>query len=138
MRTKDLCKLNYRLLNQLADELKKFVKEHQGEQGFIDLRLQDEEENENAYDNIISIAYLGAYETPLEVVIKAIRYNAKLDVLEVLYDTYCENVKVVWSLDDIKSAENDEDLEWESLNHSEFLDYTKTIFAITEFINEYV
>lgn len=137
MRTKDLCKLNYRLLNQLADELRKFVKEHQGEKGFIDLRLQDDEDKRFVYDEIFSIAYTGPYESPVEVKMKAIRYNEKYDVLEVLYDErFGGGVNVVWSVDDIKNADDEED--WDILNESQVLDYTKSVFAITEFINEYV
>lgn len=136
MRTKDLCKLNYRLLNQLADELKKFVKEHQGEQGFIDLRLQDDEKNNFTYDEIFSIAYTGPYDSPVEVKIKAIRYNEEFDYLEVLYDERVGGgVNVVWSVDDIKNAEEDD---WELIPDCLTLDYVKTIFAITKSINEYV
>lgn len=131
MRKKNLMKLNYRLLNQLADELKIFVKEHQGEKGFIDLRLQDDEDNHFVYDEIFSIDYTGPYDSPVEVKIRAIRYNEEFDYLEVLYD----DVNVVWSVDDIKNAEEDD---WELIPDCLTLDYVKTIFAITEFINEYV
>lgn len=136
MRKKNLMKLNYRLLNQLADELKTFVKEHQGEKGFIDLRLQDDEKNNFTYDEIFSIDYTGPYESPVEVKIKAIRYNEEFDYLEVLYDECVGGgVNVVWSVDDIKNAEEDE---WEVIPDCLTLDYVKTIFSITEFINEYV
>lgn len=136
MRKKNLMKLNYRLLNQLADELKTFVKKHQGEKGFIDLRLQDDEKNNFTYDEIFSIDYTGPYESPVEVKIKAIRYNEEFDYLEVLYDECVGGgVNVVWSVDDIKNAEEDE---WEVIPDCLTLDYVKTIFSITEFINEYV
>lgn len=136
MRKKNLMKLNYRLLNQLADELKTFVKKHQGEKGFIDLRLQDDEKNNFTYDEIFSIDYTGPYESPVEVKIKAIRYNEEFDYLEVLYDECVGGgVNVVWSVDDIKNAEEDE---WEAIPDCLTLDYVKTIFSITEFINEYV
>lgn len=133
MRKKNLMKLNYRLLNQLADELKVFVKEHQGEKGYIDLRLQDEDKDKLTYDEILSIAYIEDYG-PVEVSIKAIRYKEveNANWLEVLYEVSTE---VLWSEEDIKNADEDD---WEVIPDGLTLDYVKTIFAITEFINEYV
>lgn len=135
---KTLQDLSYDHINDMASQLKEFVKQHQGEKGYIDLRLNDDDyvhHQTGKYDEIFTISYVGAYESPEEVLVKAIRYNEKDDTLEILTEDYCYGNVVVWSEDDIKNANEDD---WESITQSDVLDCTKTIFSIAEFIEEYI
>jgi hypothetical protein len=139
MGKKTLTEICYAHINEMAEQVKMFVKEHQGEKGYIDLRKDDDYKNNHSlpqYDEIVTIAYIGEYETPEDVVVKAVRYDKEYDVLEILYDNRCcGSVVVVWSEDDIKKADEDD---WEIVNESQVLDYTKTIFELAEFLEEYV
>ena len=136
---KTLQDLSYDHINDMASQLKEFVKQHQGEKGYIDLRLNDDDYVNNKtgkYDEIITISYIGAYESPEEVLVKAIRYNKKYDTLEILTEDRCYgSVVVVWTEDNIKNADEDD---WEIISNSDVLDYVKTIFNIAEYIEEYI
>lgn len=109
-------------LNPMYNKVKDFVKEHQGEKGFI---LTDNSE----CDTIWTIVYDGYYGEVREFEVKAVRVVG--DRLECYYDlpgvTYKE-----------KDIEYIETRDWHSVVTDDEVMYIPTIFSIAESISEYV
>ena len=127
---KKLQKMCYRQIDKLHQALCEFVRDNQGEKGYIDLRNADE-----SRDSIFGIVFNDYdFHSPEEVQIQAIRYS-ECGQLEVLFEIVSLHTKVVWSEDDIRDAKDDE---WEILRGGDVVNFVPTLYSIAEFIEEYV
>lgn len=116
-------------LTPMLDAVKAFVKEHQGEKGFI---LTDNPEN----DTIWAICYDETKNSAWEPEVKAVRVN-KHGVLQVVVD----NSSVRYDEDSVaKIPEETQDVcgFWLDVQYDDYLYFVPTIFNIAENIEEYV
>ena len=110
-------------LTPMYEKVRDFVKEHQGEKGFI---FTDNEEN----DTIWTFIYNDMMNTVSELEVKAVR--VKYNVLQILYDdsytTYKESDVV-----------DKDECDWSNdIRYDDSVYYIQTIFSIAESIQEYV
>ena len=112
-------------LDTLYEKTKEFVKNHQGEKGYID--TQDER-----LDTITAIVYDGEYGYASENKVHGVRVNPESDDLEICYEPIMVTYKVEYRDEDFKSAE------WETVRNGDCVNYIPTIFAIAESIEEYI
>ena len=127
---KKLQKMCYRQIDKLHQALYEFVRDNQGEKGYIDLRNADERK-----DSIFGIVFNDYdFHSLEEVQIQAIRYS-ECGQLEVLFEIVSLHTRVVWSEDDIRDAKDDE---WEILRDGDVVNFVPTLYSIVEYIEEYV
>lgn len=120
-------------LNPLYEKVCKFVKEHQGEKGYIDVQPE-------VGDTIYTFAY--NYDTELreECVVCGVRWNEETKDLEIVYEPYMRSYKVVYDDESFRGVCEDKDAnaEWDSVKNSDVIYYVPTIINIAECIEEYV
>lgn len=116
-------------LTPMYEAVRDYVKEHQGEKGFI---LTDNPEN----DTIWAICYDEAMNSACEPEVKAVRVN-KYGVLQAVID----NSSVLYDEDRVaKIPEETQDVcgFWLDVQYDDYLYFIPTIFNIAENIEEYV
>lgn len=116
-------------LTPMLDAVEAFVKEHQGEKGFI---LTDNPEN----DTIWAICYDETQNSAWEPEVKAVRVN-KHGVLQAVID----NSSVCYDEERVaKIPEETQDVcgFWLDVRYDDYLYFIPTIFNIAENIEEYV
>lgn len=115
-------------LDNLFKKTCEFVKEHQGEKGYIETQNTD-------CDTIFTLVYFESEFQAKEMRVHGVRVNPANDDLEILYDNdVTGRITIEYSEEDFKSK----DAEWESVRWSDVVYYVLTIFNIAEFIEEYV
>lgn len=112
-------------LDIMYDDVCKFVKEHQGEKGYIDTQSDE-------CDTIYCIAYSDFSSQGEENIVYGVRWNETEQDLEICYEPYMRTYRVVYDEDAFKDAE------WDSVKWSDAVYYIPTIFNIAESIEEYV
>ena len=113
--------------NSLYNEVVAYVKEHQGEKGFIDCR-----HSHNA-DIIYAIVFDYDYDCGIEQFVYAVRVVN--NDLEVLLEPVVRSYRVVYQPEDFTSEEAEE--KWQSVKGGDVY-YALTIFNIAESIEQYV
>lgn len=110
-------------LTPMYERVKEFVKEHQGEKGYI---LTDNEEN----DTIWTFVYNDMMNSVSEFEVKAVR--VKNNMLQILYDDSYTKYKE----DDISDSD---EYDWSNdIQYDDCVYYIQTIFSLAESIQEYV
>ena len=112
-------------LDELFEKTKAYVKEHQGEKGYIDCQYDN-------LDTIYTVVYDGEYGYATENRVYGVRYNKETDDLELCYEPVMATYKVVYADEDFKNAE------WCSVRFDDCIYFIPTIFSIAESIEEYV
>ena len=118
-------------LDPLFDEVVAYVKEHQGEKGYIDCQPFSDEMSDIIYGFIYE-DFSGVGE---EKYVYAVRWNEEWDDLEVLLEDITRTYRVVYKPEDFTSKDNED--KWHSLRWSDVY-YIPTLFNIAECIEEYV
>ena len=111
-------------LTPLYEAVCKFVKEHQGEKGYIDVQPE-------VGDTIYTFVY--NYDTQLreECVVHGVRWNEKTQDLEIVYEPYALSSKVEFDDWGFKGLYKDEDAnaKWDSVKDSDVVYFVPTIFS---------
>ena len=116
-------------LDPLYEEVVAYVREHQGEKGYIDCQPYQEETG----DIIYGIMYDDEEWRGVEYYVYAVRVLN--DDLEVLLEPIMRSYKVTYAPEDFTSEDNEE--RWYSVRWSDVY-YIPTLFNIAECIEEYV
>lgn len=117
-----MAKINIPNFQDLYKEVRDYVRENQGEKGYIDTQNED-------CDPIKAIVYDNIYTLNLtEYYVKGIRVNG--DDLEIIYDL----PNVVYDEDAFKS----EDAEWMEICYDDYVYFVPTLFSIAESIEQYI
>jgi len=111
-------------LDIMYDDVCKFVKEHQGEKGYIDTQSDES-------DTIYCIVYSDFSSQGEENIVYGVRWNDEYNDLEICFEPFTRTYKVVYDDAAFKNAE------WYSVRCSDVY-YIPTIFDIAECIEEYV
>lgn len=122
-------KFNVPDLEPMYEAVCKFVKENQGEKGYIDCQPYQE----NAGDIIYTYEFMdfsGTYEERMVYGVRMVNTEEGED-LEICYEPYMRTYRTVYQDTDFKEAE------WESVKWSDAVLYIPTIFNIAECIEEY-
>lgn len=122
-------KFNVPDLDPMYEAVCKFVKENQGEKGYIDCQPYQE----NAGDIIYTYEFMdfsGTYEERMVYGVRMVNTEEGED-LEICYEPYMRTYRTVYQDTDFKEAE------WESVKWSDAVLYIPTIFNIAECIEEY-
>lgn len=111
-------------LSKLYERVRDWVKEHQGEKGFI---ITD---NNERCDTIWIIIYDDYTQNVNEFQVKAVRVNKDND-LQILYDLH----NVIYDEDSVKDSK---DKSWNYVQYDDYVYFIPTIFNIAESIEGYV
>lgn len=117
-------------LDPLYDEVVAYVKEHQGEKGYIDTQSDEN-------DTIYCFVYQDFSGQGEERIVYGVRVED--DDLQICYEPFMRTYRVVYD-DDVfqgRCEDPDANAEWESVRWSDVY-YVPTIFSIAECIEEYV
>lgn len=109
-------------LRSMYNAVRDYVKEHQGEKGFINT-------DDPHCDTMYTIAYDCGYKDVSEYEIKAVRVDSH-NKLQILYDSFF----VYYTDESIAEMEK----EWRDVEYDDYVCYIPTIFNIAEGIREYV
>ena len=112
-------------LTPLFNKVCRYVKKHQGENGYID--TQDEKQ-----DTIYTIVYEEEDGRGIEKLVHGVRWNPKTKDLEIVFDDLYRNIVVTYTDEDFKDEKN-----WWSVRYSDIY-FTHTLINIAESIHEYV
>lgn len=115
------------VVDNLYDVVRDFVKEHQGEKGYINTNIYDEETDNDGNDIIYGVEYCDEHEMGEEHIIFGVR--VKNDFLQVL-------MLPNWDEPTNESYEN-EDM-WDNVQGGISCYYLPTIINLAECIEEYV
>lgn len=122
-------KLPFELIPNL-DELYKatceFVKNHQGEKGYIDTQNKD-------CDPIYGLVYEEESYRAVEVDIKGVRFNNKSNELEVVYEYIFYPTFIEYTEESFAEEEK-----WRPIKLDDYIYYNYTLLQIAEAIHEYV
>ena len=116
-------------LNPMRDAIKAFVKEHQGDKGYIDTQDTD-------HDTIYTFVYDYDAGEAKEMRVHGVRVNPDNgDDLEIVFepDNSAGSAHIVYRDCDFKAK----DADWRSVQYDESVYYVPTIFNLAEFIAEY-
>jgi hypothetical protein len=113
-------------LDKMYNEVVAYVREHQGEKGYIDCQPF----MENPGDTIYGFLFNEEYGVNEEKYIYAVRVDG--NDLECLFEDILRSCRVVYGPEDFINGEN----EWWSVRYSDVA-YIPTIFNIAENIEEY-
>ena len=121
-------------LDPMYDAVCKYVKEHQGEKGYIDCQPYQE----NAGDTIYTIVYEDFSGQGEERLVYGVRWNEEAQDLEICFEPYMRTYKLTYDESNFKGTceEDDANAEWYSVKWSDVY-YIPTIFSIAESIWEY-
>ena len=126
-------------LDPMYEAVLKFVKEKQGEKGYIDCQPYQK----NAGDIIYTYEFMdfsGCYEERMVYGIRVVN-NGEGDDLEICFEPYMRTCRVIYEDKTFKGEWTGEDAdanaEWYSVKWSDAVLYIPTIFNIAEAIEEY-
>lgn len=123
-------------LEPLYEEVAAYVREHQGEKGYIDCQPFQKE----AGDIIFTFEYNEFSGWGEERIVYGVRWNEEERDLEICFEPYMRTYHLVYDDDAFQGKCEDEDAnaEWYSLQWSDIIYYVPTLFSIAESIEEYV
>lgn len=129
--------LNIPNLDDLYEEVATYVREHQGEKGYIDCQPYQEEPGDIIY-TIVYNEFSGWGE---ERMVYGVRWNEEERDLEICFEPYMRSYHLVYDEKAFKGEYEGEDkdanAEWYSVRWSDIVYYIPTIFSIAESIEEY-
>lgn len=124
-------------LEPLYEEVATYVREHQGEKGYIDCQPYQE----NPGDIIFCFEYNEFSGWGEERMVYGVRWNEEERDLEICFEPYVRSYRLVYDEKAFKGEyegkEADANAEWYSLQWSDVIYYVPTLFNIAEFIEEY-
>ena len=122
-------------LDPLYEEVCTYVKEHQGEKGYIDCQPY----KENPGDIIYTFEFADESGNFEERMVYGVRWNEELNDLEICFEPYMRTFRLVYDEDTFQGmCEDPEDnAQWHSVRWSDVVLYIPTIFNIAECIEEY-
>lgn len=119
----------------LYDEVVAYVKEHQGEKGYIDCQPYNVK---NPGDTIYTYEFSDFSSTFEERVVYGVRWNEETKDLEICFEPYMRTYRIIYD-DDVFRGEckdPDADAKWYSVRWSD-VHYIPTLLNIAENIEEY-
>lgn len=121
-------------LDPLFDEVCAYVRENQGEKGYIDCQPYQEE----AGDTIYCIVFDEEYGYAIEQVVYGVRWNKEEQDLEICFEPCMDSYRLVYDEKSFKGENEEENAnaEWYSVRWGNVY-YIPTLFNIAEFIEEY-
>lgn len=111
----------------LYNKVYEFVKEHQGEKGYIDTQNDD-------CDRMSAYVYDEGMGCAVEQEVHGIRVDAETEDIEIVVEPIMRTYKIQYNEESFKS----EDTVWESLRYGDVAYYGPTLLEIAEVIEEYV
>lgn len=122
-------------LTPLYDEVCAYVREHQGEQGYIDCQPYQKESG----DIIYTFEYNDESGWGEERMVYGVRWNEEEKDLEICFEPYMRTYRLVYDEKTFKGENEDEEAnaEWHSVRFSPIVYYVPTLFNIAECIEEY-
>lgn len=127
--------INIPNLDPLYDEVCAYVKEHQGEKGYIDCQPYQEEPG----DTIFCFEYNELSGWGEERMVYGVRWNEKEEDLEICFEPYMRTYNVIYDDEVFQGkceSEPEANAKWYSVKCSDVY-YVPTLFNIAEFIEEY-
>ena len=115
---------NYPNLDPLYNELRDFIKEHQGEKGYI-------ETQDNDCDTIYTLVYREDEFRAIDAKVHGVR--VKNDKIQIAWADMPLHENIVFTEEDYKDESN-----WFDLRYDECVYYVHTLFYIADFIEEYI
>ena len=124
-------------LEPLYDEVLAYVKEHQGEKGYIDCQPYQE----NPGDIIYTFVYNEESAWGEERMVYGVRVvdDGEGDDLQICFEPYMRTYRTIYD-DEVfqgKCEDSEANAEWYSVRWSDIVYYIPTIFNIAEVIEEY-
>ena len=123
-------------LEPMYEDVCKYVREHQGEKGYIDVQPYQE----NPGDIIYTFVYNEMSAWGEERMVYGVRWNEEAKDLEICFEPYMRTYRTIYDEKSFKGEWTGEDAdanaEWYSVKWSD-VDYVPTIFNIAECIEEY-
>lgn len=113
-------------LTKLYNKVYEFVKQHQGEKGYIDTQNDD-------CDRMSAYVYDEGMGCAVEQKVHGIRVDAETDDIEIVVEPIMRTCKIHYDEESFKSS----DTVWESLRYGDVVYYGPTIIEIAEVIEEY-
>ena len=124
-------------LDDLYEEVAAYVREHQGEKGYIDCQPYQEEPG----DIIYTFEYNELSGWGEERMVYGVRWNEEQRDLEICFEPWMRTYRLVYDEKAFKGEYEGEDkeanAEWYSLRWSDAVYYIPTLFSIAESIEEY-
>ena len=122
-------------LEPLYEEVATYVREHQGEKGYIDCQPYQKE----AGDIIYTFEYNEFSGWGEERIVYGVRWNEEERDLEICFEPYMRTYHLVYDDDAFQGNCEDKDAnaEWYSLQWSDIIYYVPTLFNIADYIEEY-
>jgi len=131
--------MNIPNLDNLYDEVATYVKEHQGEKGYIDCQPYKKENGD--CDTIYTFEFNELSGWGEERVVYGVRWNEEEKDLEICFEPYVRSFRTIYDEKTFKGEYEGEDkdanAEWYSVRWSDIIYYIPTIFSIAESIEEY-
>lgn len=124
--------INIPNLDPLYDEVCTYVKEHQGEKGYIDCQPYQKE----AGDFIYCFVYNEESACNEERIVYGVRWNEKEEDLEICFEMSMRTYVLTYDEKTFKGENESANAEWYSVRCSDVY-YVPTLFNIAEFIEEY-
>lgn len=129
--------INIPNLDGLYEEVATYVREHQGEKGYIDCQPYQEEPG----DIIYTFEYNEFSGWGEERMVYGVRWNEEERDLEICFEPYVRSYRLVYDEKAFKGEYEGEDkeanAEWYSVRWSDIIYFIPTIFSIAENIEEY-
>jgi hypothetical protein len=124
-------------LDDLYEEVAAYVREHQGEKGYIDCQPYQKEPG----DIIYTFEYNEFSGWGEERMVYGVRWNEEERDLEICFEPYVRSYRLVYDEKAFKGEYEGEDkdanAEWYSVRWSDIIYFIPTIFSIAENIEEY-
>ena len=129
--------INIPNLDDLYEEVATYVREHQGEKGYIDCQPYQEEPG----DIIYCFEYNDFSGWGEERMVYGVRWNEEQRDLEICFEPYMRTYRLKYDEKSFKGEYDGEDAEanadWYSVRWSDIIYFIPTIFSIAESIEEY-
>jgi hypothetical protein len=129
--------LNIPNLDDLYEEVATYVREHQGEKGYIDCQPYQKEPG----DIIYTFEYNEFSGWGEERMVYGVRWNEEERDLEICFEPYVRSYRLVYDEKAFKGEYEgeyeDANAEWYSVRWSDIIYFIPTIFSIAESIEEY-
>lgn len=124
-------------LDALYEEVCTYVKEHQGEKGYIDCQPYQEEPG----DIIYTFEYNEDSGWGEERMVYGVRWNEEEEDLEICFEPFMRTYHLVYDEKsfngEYEGEDKDANAEWYSVRWSDIVYYVPTLFNIAENIEEY-
>ena len=122
-------------LDDLYEEVATYVREHQGEKGYIDCQPYQKEPG----DIIYTFEYNEFSGWGEERMVYGVRWNEEERDLEICFEPYVRSYHLVYDEKAFRGEHEDKDAnaEWYSVRWSDIIYFIPTIFSIAENIEEY-